>query len=323
MAVQCACVLDSNRHGTGTGTCTERVRTAMRVAHFVQRYPPALGGSEAYFARLSRYLAAAGDEVTVFTTTAVDLEAFWSPRGRCLPAGVTREDGVEVRRYARLALAAAGATCSRRCRCCPQRALAVLTMPCNPIAPAHVARRRPRRRAVRRGPRDGLPLRLADRLRPAAGAAAAACPFVLTPFLHLGDPDDPRDRSRRPTRRRPAVTWSCAADRVFVQTEVERDALLERGIPAEKLVLQGMGVDAGGMHRRRPRTAPRRRGASAPDEVVVGHLANNSVEKGTVDLLRAAERRVATAAAVSTSSWPGRRCRTSGASGTATRRRSA
>ena len=24
----------------------------MRVAHFVQRYPPALGGSEAYFARL-------------------------------------------------------------------------------------------------------------------------------------------------------------------------------------------------------------------------------------------------------------------------------
>jgi len=38
----------------------------MRVAHFVQRYPPALGGSEAYFARLGRWLAASGDEVTVF-----------------------------------------------------------------------------------------------------------------------------------------------------------------------------------------------------------------------------------------------------------------
>src|SRR5439155_1157544 len=37
-----------------------RRRIVMRVAHFVQRYPPALGGSEAYFARLSRYLAAAG-----------------------------------------------------------------------------------------------------------------------------------------------------------------------------------------------------------------------------------------------------------------------
>ena len=55
----------------------------MRVAHFIQRYPPALGGSEAYFARLSRYLAAQGDQVTVFTSNAVDLEAFWSRRGRC------------------------------------------------------------------------------------------------------------------------------------------------------------------------------------------------------------------------------------------------
>src|SRR6266511_3893865 len=77
-----------------------RKETAMRVAHFVQRYPPALGGSEAYFARLSRHLAAAGDPVTVFTTTAVDLEAFWTTRGRCLRPGVSVEDGVEVRRYA-------------------------------------------------------------------------------------------------------------------------------------------------------------------------------------------------------------------------------
>src|SRR5579862_2444313 len=71
----------------------------MRVAHFVQRYPPALGGSEAYFARLSRYLVAQGHEVTVFTTTALDLEAFWSTRGKCLPPGRTVEDGVTVHRY--------------------------------------------------------------------------------------------------------------------------------------------------------------------------------------------------------------------------------
>src|SRR5262245_57293494 len=71
----------------------------MRIAHFVQRYPPALGGSEAYFARLSRYLAVAGHEVTVFTTTALDLEAFWTPRAREVPAGRSVEDVVEVRRY--------------------------------------------------------------------------------------------------------------------------------------------------------------------------------------------------------------------------------
>ena len=70
----------------------------MRVAHFVQRYPPALGGSEAYFARLSEALAAEGEEVTVFTSAAVDLEAFWSRQGKCLAAGRTRENKVQVRR---------------------------------------------------------------------------------------------------------------------------------------------------------------------------------------------------------------------------------
>src|SRR5205807_2886829 len=83
-----------------TGSEGNRGRSPLRVAHFVQRYPPALGGSEAYFARLSRHLAAVGDRVTVFTTSALDLEAFWLPHGRRLPAGVTREDGIEVRRYA-------------------------------------------------------------------------------------------------------------------------------------------------------------------------------------------------------------------------------
>src|SRR5690242_6296140 len=71
----------------------------MRVAHFIQRYPPALGGSEAYFARLSRFLARQGDQVTVFTSNAIDLEAFWSRSGRCLAPGTAQEEGVEVRRY--------------------------------------------------------------------------------------------------------------------------------------------------------------------------------------------------------------------------------
>ena len=68
----------------------------MRVAHFIQRYPPALGGSEAYFQRLSRYLAAARDAVTVWTSTALDLEAFWSPRGRCLGPGEEFGEGVHA-----------------------------------------------------------------------------------------------------------------------------------------------------------------------------------------------------------------------------------
>ena len=70
----------------------------MRVAHFVPRYPPALGGAEAYFARLSRYLARAGHDVTVFTSSAIALEAFWDSRAACTAPSVTQEDGLIVRR---------------------------------------------------------------------------------------------------------------------------------------------------------------------------------------------------------------------------------
>ena len=71
----------------------------MRIAHFIQRYPPALGGSEAYFARLGRYHVERGDAVTVFTSNAIDLSAFWSKHSRCTDAGVSEQDGITVRRY--------------------------------------------------------------------------------------------------------------------------------------------------------------------------------------------------------------------------------
>jgi glycosyltransferase involved in cell wall biosynthesis len=74
-----------------------------------------------------------------------------------------------------------------------------------------------------------------------------------------------------------------------VQTELERTAVRELGVAEEKIVLQGLGVDADectGGDRRRARQG----WGIGPEEVVLGHLANLSEEKGSVDLLRAAER---------------------------------
>jgi glycosyltransferase involved in cell wall biosynthesis len=125
----------------------------------------------------------------------------------------------------------------------------------------------------------GCGLRLAQRL---------GIPFFVTPFVHTGDPDDPRDRTRRAYLSPALVSLLHAADRVFVQTVPERDAVLTQGVAVEKVVLQGLGVDPSeclGGDRERGRA----RWGIGPDEVVVGHLANNSREKGTVDLLRAAE----------------------------------
>jgi glycosyltransferase involved in cell wall biosynthesis len=123
-------------------------------------------------------------------------------------------------------------------------------------------------------------LRLARRLE---------VPFLLTPFLHLGDPEEARDPTRRAYTSPALLSLIQAADLVFVQTQGERQALLDHGIAADRLVLQGMGVapeECTGGNRAQARAEWK----LESDDVVVGHLANLSVEKGTVDLLRAASR---------------------------------
>src|SRR5262245_24968163 len=73
--------------------------TPLRIGHVIQRYPPALGGAESYFARLSRFLAGQGHRVDVHTSNAESLTAFWSTRGRRVPAGVRHDAGVTVHRH--------------------------------------------------------------------------------------------------------------------------------------------------------------------------------------------------------------------------------
>lgn len=260
----------------------------MQIAQFVHRFPPALGGAEAYTARLCRRFAARGHSIRVWTTTAIDLPAIWQAGHRETGAGsVSISPEISVHRYRPIRFPARRYLL-KAASLLPIRPVQCVTVPCNPICPAMW------RDAGRYdGPLDAVhatafpysfPIYCALRL-----ARRRGVPFCLTPFLHLGDPDDPRD----PTRRQysaPHLRWLLRqADGVLVQTEGERDAVEGFGVPARRIHLQGLGVDATectGGNRRFARYAWR----IADDDVVVGHLANNSVEKGTVDLLRAAER---------------------------------
>jgi glycosyltransferase involved in cell wall biosynthesis len=259
----------------------------LRVAHFVQRYPPAHGGAEAYFARLSRHLASKGDRVTVFTTTAVDLEAFWGTRGKRVRPGRSWIDGVEVRRYPLVHLPLLQTRALKALSLLPHRGWQALTFAYNPLSPAMwlaVGREAEHFDVVHAAafPYSWV-LACARRL-----ARRQGVPFVLTPFVHLGDPHDPRDRTRRAYTSPALLDLARAADRVLVQTEGERQALLAGGVEPSRLVMQGMGLDrescTGGDRQR-----ARREWEVGPEEVVVGHLANNSREKGSVDLLKAAQ----------------------------------
>jgi glycosyltransferase involved in cell wall biosynthesis len=259
----------------------------MRAAHYVQRYPPALGGSEAYFARLSRHLVARGDAVTVFTSHALDLEAFWSSRARVLPAGLTQQDGVEIERYPllrfpgrRYFLKAGSFIPSQEWRC--------LMLPCNPISLRMWHDAKGDSRAFDVVHATALPYAwpIACAMK---RARRSQVPFFVTPFLHLGDPKNPRDKTRRSYLAPPMRYLLAEADGVFVQTRLEQQALLEAGLDQEKIHLQGMGVEpaecTGGN-----RARARQKWQATDGEVMVGHLANQSQEKGTVDLLRAAQR---------------------------------
>src|SRR5437868_1535512 len=159
----------------------------VRIAHFIHRYPPALGGSEAYFARLSRWLAASGDSVTVFTSNADALESFWLPTASALPAGVSVADGVEVRRYPLNLRFRGRRWLLKPLSLLPHRAWQCLTLTCNPFSWAmwRDANSFPEPFEVVHATAFpyAFPILCARRL-----ARRLGVPFFLTPFLHLGDP---------------------------------------------------------------------------------------------------------------------------------------
>jgi glycosyltransferase involved in cell wall biosynthesis len=112
--------------------------------------------------------------------------------------------------------------------------------------------------------------------------------LVMSPFTHVPPPGPAGARMRRAYLSPLNVRLLLRADRLFVQTELERQVLAEAGVPAGRQTIVGLGVDPAectGGSRERGRQAWRVDG----DSIVVGHLANKSWDKGTVDLLDAAE----------------------------------
>jgi glycosyltransferase involved in cell wall biosynthesis len=114
-------------------------------------------------------------------------------------------------------------------------------------------------------------------------------PFFLTPFLHFGDRHNRHDPIRKAYTRFHLRWLLRQADGVFVQTAVERDVVVSCGVDPQRVHLQGLGVEptecTGG-----DRASTRRTWGINDQTVVIGHLANLSWEKGTVDLLKAVQR---------------------------------
>lgn len=260
--------------------------TSPHYVHLIQRYPPALGGAESYFARMSRYLARQGNRVDVHTSNAMALEAFWRRDATHFPAEVTHESHVAIHRHA-IRHFPGRKVVLKALSMLPHPWIQGLTLPASPQLPSlwSFACRSTEPVTLIHGSAFPYTFPLYCGLK---WARRLKIPFVLTPFLHLGDPTRPDDRTRAAYLSPPLLYLLHQADRIFVQTELERQAVLAQGVKEDRVILQGLGVDpvecTGGNRQR----ANDRWSLPHDGSLRLGHLANLSEEKGTVDLLRAA-----------------------------------
>ena len=256
-----------------------------RLVHITPRYWPARGGLETVFEKLCEHFAADGHDVEVWTTDALTVRGLTrSGEPRAMAEHETLR-GVRIRRFpARrwpgmrmlrtLAhLAPAGrhwhANTLRWTPWVPSldRACAAETKPVDVV---HAA---------------GLPysslLLAGERL-----ARRTRARWLVSPFTHVAAPGRAGRLMRRAYLSPFNVALLSGADVVLAQTDAERDELVTSGIDAARVRLLGLGVDrarvVGG-----DRAGQRTRWGMDAETVVVGHLANKSRDKGTIDLLEA------------------------------------
>lgn len=206
-----------------------------------------MGGAEIYVRQISERCVRAGCRVSVATTNAGEVEAFWNPKKHRLPSGNTTIGDVDVWRapirylpgspitlflLRRLTVALShslrwkfyGAQLSRFMPWVPDFEKMIDAIPAK-FDLVH-----------------GINIAL-ERIFIAAYQFAKKknLPFVATPFLHLGEARSTHviRNYTMPQQLMPLHK----ADAVIVQTELERRALEGLGVEPEKLHVLGMGVE--------------------------------------------------------------------------------
>ncbi|HWQ11747.1 MAG TPA: glycosyltransferase family 4 protein [Roseiflexaceae bacterium] len=261
----------------------------MHILHVVQLYHPVRTGAGRYFAEVGERLAAEGQHVTVLASDAYDLEHLWAPGMRRVEQREEVHNGVRIVRLPvrRLpgspllypAMRRLMAELSRLPGTAPLlRRLATLTPRLDGLGRFLAAGRFDLVHATN--------ITLDFAVLPAfAYARRSGVPFICTPFIHLGEPEN--DQVRRYYTMRHQIELLRRSDRVIVQGAQEERYLLGRGVPPERVRRIGVGVNpaelAGG-DGARFRAGQRVSGALV---LYVGALAR---DKGAIQLVEAMRR---------------------------------
>lgn len=264
----------------------------MKILHVIQRYYPYIGGAEQTFQEIAERLARDGHAITVYTSDAWDLERFWHPDRRAVDLVNETHNDVFIERFeieylplSPLAFAAL------------KRGMALLAqMPLRTtrflFALARYTPYIPSLDNALDTTSEHFDIVHAANISLDSAVYAAyrlalrkKIPFVLTPFLHLGEREDAR--VRRYYTMPHQVEMLRRADAVIVMTEREGTALKELGVAPSRIHRIGAGVDPA---RASGGDAARFRAEQSVNTPIVAYIGTAAYDKGTVHLVEAMKR---------------------------------
>ena len=250
----------------------------MHATFVLPRFYPYRGGYENSMLAIARCLVHRGHRVTVFTTTADDLESLWLPDYKTFPAEDFIIDGVSVRRfpicYNRLRRRA-----TRFAGLVPYwRWKAQFWTPGFRVPGLNAALRNTDANVFHVGP---LPYNNLIYAGLQAGEHRHV-PVIATPCTHLGEAKSDAVVRHYLQPHQIALLRHC--EQVLCMTEVEREELEQRGVASAKLATLGLGIDFQLSTGGDPELIRQRYNI---DGLVVLHLGAKAFEKGSITLVEA------------------------------------
>lgn len=264
----------------------------MHFLHVVQMYHRASGAAR-YFIEIGERLVRAGHQVTVLAADAFDLEHFWAPGKRQIAETTSEHNGVRVLHFP-----------VRRAPGPPivypiiRRLMVELGRLGSPSVPLlrRMATITPRMPALERYLEHPnlanvdlvhtTNITLDFAILPVADwACRRRIAHLCTPFVHLGEPGT--DTIVRYYSMPHQIDLIRRCDAIATMTGLERDFLVRRGVPVERIAVVGAGIDlaeVGGGNAERFR---REHNLAGP---IVLSMGTAAFDKGTVHVLEAMRR---------------------------------
>lgn len=261
----------------------------MQVLHVIQRYYPYIGGAEQTFQEIGERLARDKHAITVYTTDAWDLERFWRSDKAAVPLENETHNDVFIERFAIEYL-----PLSRLTFPAIRRTMALLAqMPRDNtsllFSLARFSPYVPSLDLTLDTTSEHFDLVHTGNISLEAVVYAAYrlaqrkhIPFVITPFLHLGEADDAHVRRYYTMPHQLRMLRDATA--VIVMTEREGSALADLGVTRERIHRIGAGVDpkvmAGG-------DGKRFREEFQIQGPIIAYVGTAAFDKGTTHLVEA------------------------------------